>query len=1735
MGGKSGFEPVVALFCLFIAIIMFLPSPQLIVRASSSDFHSLASCRCIDADAVSLPNPPATTSKNSQPLTASSGQEPVRPYNTVTIQPGPEGKDATIFCPETAYHNYNSGAEQIIQINRPEFSNKMLLQFDLSSIPAGSKINSATLYAYCYNTWEEANFYTPDSVTASLYRILHTWTEGSGDRTLNPLSYDGVDWFNYTYTTPGNKLTGVSWITWGLGSGFDYAPSAYASSVINGRYNWYSWSIKSLVQEWVFGTYSNYGIVIFGTGYTGQAAWRGFRSSDYTTASDRPYLVVDYTDFTVSASPPSQAVAQGQGTSYTVDLTALYNYNDWVTLSCSGLPSGATYSFTTNPVKPTGSSTLQVNTQDTTPTGDYTLTIQGADGTLTHSTTVTLKVQGFSISAIPGSRTINQGQSTDFTVSLTSLNGYSSAVTLSCSGQPSGVTISFGSNPLPTPGNTLMTVDTLASTIPGDYTLTIQGADGYSTRSTTVTLRIQGFSISASPLSQSVVQGQSVDYTVTVTSLNGYTNSVFPSCSGLPAGATVGFNPAQLNPPVQSTMTVTTIATTPTGTFILTITGTDGSLSHTTNVDLVVVGQDFTIAASPPSQTIDHGQSIDFTVDLSSLYGYSNAVTLSCSGQPSGATVSFNPNPQIPTGQSIMTVSTLNTTVPGDYTLTITGTDGTLTHSTTVVLSIQGFSISALPPSNSTVQGGSVNYTVILTSLNGYNKPVTLSCSGLPTGATPAFNVTQVTPTGNANMAVSTQPTTPMGTYNLTIRGTNGTLNHTKNVTLVITGQQDFTISASPPSGTISQGQSIDYTVDLTSLNGYSGTVTLSCSGFPSGATYSFVPAQVSPTGQSTLTVDTQTTTAPGDYTLTITGTDGTLTHTTTVLLKIQGFSISATPPSQTVIQGQSADYTITLTSLNGYTNPVTLTCTGLPIGASAGFNPNPVTPTGTSTMTVTTSATTPTGSFTLTVTGSDGSLSHSATVGLTVDPLPPDFTISASPPTRTIFQGQSTTYTVNLGSLNGYSQSVGLSCTGQPSGATPTFNPSSVTPPGTSTLTIATAPTVNTGTFTLTITGTDGTLTHTATVSLTINPLPDFNISASPKTQTIVQGQSATYAVSLDSFNGYSQSVSLCCKGLPSGATPSFTPPSVTPPGTSTLTISTTSSVGTGTYQLTLEGNDSVIVHQVTVTLIVQQAPVLDFSISASPQARTINQSESAAFKVDLTSINGYSKSVSLSCTGLPSGATPSFNPSSVIPTGSSTLTITTTPTVTTGSFSLTIKGTEGSLTHSTGVTLNINAKPDFNVTALPKNQNVNQGQSVDYTVAVNATGSYSSIVSLSCLNLPSGTSASFSPQKVTPTGTSKMTISVAVTAQTGTYTLTVKGTNSSLTRTTTVSLTIQKSNAPDFSMTVDPGTGEVVKGENAVFNISVSSVYGYSSKVTLSISGLPKNATAAFSPLSLTPGNGSTLTITTTSLTDTGSFLLTIAGANGTLSHSAQATLVVKSPANLRPVCAISYPSDNATVSGSITVKGTASDPDGKVLKVEVRIDGGNWVTVAGTEDWSYVLDTNALSNGNHDIYVRAYDGTAFSDIEKVTFAVANGEGAGFMIVGIIGVIIAIVVVILLLLLLAKRRKKKETERDHRGTHPSLLPKPPSAKPPEHPGTVPPPVFGGIRPGSGIPEEEELEELVPIDEDDIGKTKQVEQKGSGKGEAICPHCGMSNDAGDKACFWCDKPLPTPQRSRNS
>jgi hypothetical protein len=606
-------------------------------------------------------------------------------------------------------------------------------------------------------------------------------------------------------------------------------------------------------------------------------------------------------------------------------------------------------------------------------------------------------------------------------------------------------------------------------------------------------------------------------------------------------------------------------------------------------------------------------------------------------------------------------------------------------------------------------------------------------------------------------------------------------------------GTPDFSLAATPASQSVNQGSTATYTVTESVFDNYSNTVTFSVSGLPAGASATFTPPTLSGAGTSSLSISTLASTPLGSYPLTITGTDGVLTHTASVTLVITkpDFSLTATPASQTVVVGNTANYTATVTALNGYAGTVSFSVSGLPAGASPTFTPPSATGSGSSGLAITTTAgTTPSGSYPLVITATDGVLTHSASVTLVIA----NFTVSAAPGSATVTQGGSATYTVSLTTASGYVGTANFSVSGLPASTTAVFSPTSLTASGTSTLTISTSGTslvTPPGTYPLTISASDGISTQTTQVVLVVTAIADFGISVSPTSQTVNQGQNIGYGVTVSASGGFTGFVNLSITGVPPGATATFNPSTVQGSGLSSLAIVPGGNTPGGTYTLTITGTGGPLVRSATATLTIL---VPDFSLTSSPTSREILVGQSTSYAVTFSPINNYSGTVSFTVSGLPTGTTSTFNPPSLSSAGSTTLSITTNNSTPPGTYPLTITGSDGTLTRTVSVSLQVDAVPaaDFTISVTKPTITVKRNSSGTDTVTIGAVNGFTGVVNLSISGLPSLVTASLAPTSVTSSGSSTITFVVDHRATQGVYQLTVTGTSGPLVHSTPLTLTV-------------------------------------------------------------------------------------------------------------------------------------------------------------------------------------------------------------------------------------------------------------------------------------------------------------------------------------------------------
>src|SRR2546427_2477601 len=397
----------------------------------------------------------------------------------------------------------------------------------------------------------------------------------------------------------------------------------------------------------------------------------------------------------------------------------------------------------------------------------------------------------------------------------------------------------------------------------------------------------------------------------------------------------------------------------------------------------------FSVSANPTTLTTQAGSSAISTITLTSQNGFTGTVSLSTNISPSGLTASLSPSSiTLTSGGTGTSTLTANSTTTGTYTVTVVATSGSAAQSVQVTVRVTDFMVSA--QSSLTVTSGSATTsTITLTSFGNFSGDVDLSESVTPsTGLTVSCDPASVflSSGSSANSTCTLTSSTP-NTYTVTITASSGSLSHTATITV---GVRDFTISASPTTVNVQAGSSGTSSITLRSVAGFTGTINFSIAVTPSGLTASISPASISlspgGSGSSTLTINS---TKVGTYTVIVTGTSGSSTHSVTITVNVQDFTLAVNPSSLSIASGNSGTVTVSIAGTGGFTSTVSLTAVCTPSGPRLSLSSGSVSlssgGSGTSTLTVRTFHKTPPGTYTITITAASGSLTHTITVVLTV------------------------------------------------------------------------------------------------------------------------------------------------------------------------------------------------------------------------------------------------------------------------------------------------------------------------------------------------------------------------------------------------------------------------------------------------------------------------------------------------------------------------------------------------------------------------------------------------------------------------------------------------------------------------------------------------------------------------------------------------------------------------------
>jgi hypothetical protein len=334
-------------------------------------------------------------------------------------------------------------------------------------------------------------------------------------------------------------------------------------------------------------------------GLTGFNAGTGYDEATGLGSVDASVLVNHWKDgsnanFTLTPNVSSISVSAGSSASATITLTTQGGFGSPVTLTASGMASGMTVRFSSSTLTSSTPVSATISAAASTMAGTSTVTITGTGGGFTRTApiAVTVVAPNFTLTQSATSAAVAVGRSISITASAAATGGFKSAIALSVSGLPKGVTAKFAPASIAAPGNgsSALTVTTAATTPGGTYSLNVTGSGGgvTKTQALSLTVIVPSFSLTLGGTKVIVARVGSMPITVTTVALNGFTSAITLSVGGLPKGVTASFAPASVASNGSSKLTLQAASTATVGTSVLTVTGTGGGISKTQSLSLAV-------------------------------------------------------------------------------------------------------------------------------------------------------------------------------------------------------------------------------------------------------------------------------------------------------------------------------------------------------------------------------------------------------------------------------------------------------------------------------------------------------------------------------------------------------------------------------------------------------------------------------------------------------------------------------------------------------------------------------------------------------------------------------------------------------------------------------------------------------------------------------------------------------------------------------------------------------------------------------------------------------------------------------------------------------------------------------------------------------------------------------------------------------------------------------------------
>ena len=491
-----------------------------------------------------------------------------------------------------------------------------------------------------------------------------------------------------------------------------------------------------------------------------------------------------------------------------------------------------------------------------------------------------------------------------------------------------------------------------------------------------------------------------------------------------------------------------------------------------------------------------------------------------------------------------------------------------------------------------------------------------------------------------------------------------------------------------------------------------------------------------------------------------------------------------------------------------------------------------------------------------------------------------PDFSLAASPTSRTLLPGGSGQITFSLTPLNGFT---GVADVTIPAIQDVTVNPATfrLTSSAPVNVTFTAAATARPATIPVTVVGTAAGIAGPRTVGITIviNSPPDYTLGASPPSLSLAPGASGTIRFTVNPLFGYAGTVTATVPTLPNVTA---TPASFTLGAGASQDVVFAVAAGTSpqTIPFTVTGVDRTVpplTRQVSASIVV--LPLPDFSLSVAPLAVGIVQGDTATIAVAVTGLNGFTGTARVA---MPSVTGLTFVPSAFDLAAGATqpVQLATTASTPLGTSTVTLAATAAGVagTKTASLSLTVNPRPDFVLEVVPNAVSIATGATA--TVAVSARG-LNGFAGAILVTAPSISGVSFAPASfsLTPGGTQPVTVSLSGAAP-GSYTGTFSGTSPGVSGSRTAGLTVGVAGSPDFSIVLTPASLEVPAGGTGTTSLLIGPLNGFTGAVGVTASG-PAGATVT--PSTFTVAAGATQVVTVTlPASPTGSLDVTFTGTS-------------------------------------------------------------------------------------------------------------------------------------------------------------------------------------------------------------------------------------------------------------